>query len=211
MPTIPRKISYCKNWLASQGINRVISFCGRNDISLPMINDVPSYQWVVDACAFYRPDTEGNKKRGYAGINICLNKCASPATEEQVRNWNWPGSTTDREPFGVLCHELGHHCDWVTGEKKWTYGSEYCQQVMSDSGEPPITSYAENPAEWFAEMFRLFVTNHALLLLLRPKTWKLLTERFQPVSSNDWEYELGSNVPKRILNNLKKKIIEAKK
>lgn len=45
---------------------------------------------------------------------------------------------------------------------------------MEESGELPITSYAPNPAEWFAEIFRLFVTNHGLLKQLRPKTYNIL-------------------------------------
>ena len=101
--------------LADLGCLRVSEFCWVNKILVPTVRVVPLDDWHVDACAYYRSNTESNRKWTKPGIDICLERCASPATEHQVRNWNWPGSTTDREPFGVLCHELGHHCDWIAG------------------------------------------------------------------------------------------------
>ncbi len=139
------------------------------------------------------------------GISICLEECGRPCNDSPNRNWTWPGSTTDREPYGVLCHELGHHCDWLTGEHKWEYGSEYCVKVMKRSGEQPITSYCPNPAEWFAEMFRLFVTNPGLLYCLRPKTFDVLLEKWAPLDPLDWREVLGENVPPKILATLLKK------
>lgn len=182
--------------LFRKGFKRVVLFCNTNSLPIPKMGVVPKAKWWVDACAYYRPKH---------GIRICLEECARPATEGQVRNWNWMGSTTDREPYGVLCHELGHHVDWLTGDKKWSYGSDYCHHVMSTSGEPPITSYCPNPAEWFAEIFRLFVTNSYLLKELRPKAWTVLSHKFKTVSSKDWIKELGK-APPRIVSNLKKKV-----
>jgi len=181
-----------------QGCERVQLFCEVNGLSTPKIAAHEVEDWRVGACAYYRNDT----------IKICLSACATPCTESQSRNWNWPGSTTDREPYGVLCHELGHHCDRVSGKRQWSYGSEYCQEVMKESREEPITSYCPNPAEWFAEIFRLFVTNSALLKLLRPKTHAILLRKFKPVSNEDWVAELSTiyEAPPRILLNLKKKI-----
>jgi hypothetical protein len=182
-----------KTGLAREGIKRVKQFCIANDTPIPDVTIALRVEWCVDACAYYRPDR---------GINICLEKCASPCSEEELRNWNWPGSTTDREPYGVICHELGHHCDWLTGERKWTYGSEYCEKVMKESGEDPITSYCPNPAEWFAEVFRLFVTNPGLLNVLRPTAYEILTRKWRPVGTMDWRKGLGGNVPKKIIRTL---------
>lgn len=39
-----------------------------------------------------------------------------------------------------------------------------------------ITSYAPNAMEWFAEIFRLFVTNPDLLKLIRPKAYKAILD-----------------------------------
>lgn len=44
--------------------------------------------------------------------------------------------------------------------------------------EEPITSYSPNVQEWFAEMFRLFVTNPDLLMMIRPMTYRDFIERW---------------------------------
>lgn len=177
----------------------MVRFCEVNKLPIPKIEAVLLDDWLVGACAYYRKDS----------IKICLEECAFPCSEAQARNWNWPGSTVDREPYGVLCHELGHHADFHTGVKKWSYGSEYCVAVMEESGEPKLTNYCPNPAEWFAEMFRLFVTNHALLKVVRPVTWSILRRKWTPVSGDNWIRELGKGAPKRIIESNKKKASHA--
>ena len=184
-----------KTELFQAGSKRVDDFCQLNGIpTTPMTALVPA-KWHFDACAYYRPGT---------GIKICLEKCASPAREQAVRNWNWPGNTTDREPYGVLCHELGHHCDWLASGKKGSYFGDYSIGIMARSKEPPLTSYCPNPAEWFAEHFRLFVTNPGLLQQLRTRTFVLLLEKWKPLPGN-WREVLGEDVPERIIKNLRKK------
>lgn len=190
MPLLPMS----KQALYLRGCSRVKWFCQANEIPIPSISTVDKEDWHFGStCAYYR---------SACGIVICLQQCANPCSEGQVRNWNWPGSTTDREPFGVLCHELGHHCDWTKSERKGSYYGDYGVSVMKQSGEKPITGYCPNPAEWFAEMFRLFVTNHALLRCIRPKAWELLSSQWKPVSSDDWRKELGDGVPARVIQTL---------
>lgn len=209
MPKVPRRYGYTKWDLYERGVERVSRFCEVNSLTLPAIVATPRDEWYVAACAYYRPvDLKTDrffKKTLKPGINICLEECASVCNSAPSRNWNWPGSTTDREPYGVLAHEIGHHADWSVGVKKWSYGSEYCEVVMALSGEPPITSYCPNPAEWFAECFRLFVTNAALLAQIRPKTHAILLQRFKPVSGACWFKELGANVPERVVKALRNK------
>lgn len=195
-----------KEHLVSQGKALCFAFCKLNNIPAPVINVIKKEDWHVGACAYYRPDTPAMRKWTTPGINICLDLCGRPCTENEVRNWTWPGSVTDREPYGVIAHELGHHCDWLTGEKKWEYGSEYCEQVMKESEEAGITSYAaENPAEWFAESFRLFLTNPDLLRMVRPLTYDILLARWRPVIVGKWLGVLGDNVPSKIVKTLLKK------
>jgi len=198
----PVEFPYNRELLYEMGVKRVQNFCTINKIPTPKITSYPLAAWNVGACAYYRPDTEAYQKYGWVGINICIAECAYPAPVPECRNWSWPGSVTDREPYGVLCHELGHHCDWITGSKKSSYSSEYCVEVMESSKEPPITSYCPNPAEWFAEMFRLFVTNPGLLKVIRPNTFQNLCLKFKPIGTLDWRTVLGSNVPPRIIRTL---------
>lgn len=190
-----------KQLLCDLGINRIEEFCKRNGVPVPPIHVIHKKSWRVSACAYYRPE---GTSRLETGICICLEYCAHPATQDQARNWNWPGSTTDREPYGVLCHELGHHCDWWKGERKWEYGSEYHLQVMQAAQEEPLTSYHPNPAEWFAEMFRLFVSNPDLLRQVRPRTYRKLCVDWSPIPGT-WKDELGRNCPPRIVTSLQRK------
>lgn len=178
-----------KNRLAIRGGVRMARFCEANDLPLPVVQVCPPEDWHWDACAFYRTDK----------ISICLEHCAWPCGVARSRAWSWPGSTIDREPYGVLCHELGHHIDYHASRNKGSYGGDYSVQLREESGEAPISGYCPNDWEWSAEMMRLFITNHALLRLVRHKTWNLLSERWKPVSSDNWLRELGANVPPRVV------------
>lgn len=208
LPEAPSKpLPLSPEGLYLRGLERCRLFCEANGLTMPTVTPCPKDGWHFSVCAYYRPETENSRQWTSPGINICLPHCARPAGHEMSRNWSWPGNTTDRTPYGVLCHELAHHCDWVTGAKKWSYGSEYGETVMRVSGEAPISGYHPNPAEWFAEMMRVFITNHALLYAVRPRTWDVLVERWRPVSNNDWITELTEDVPERVLRAAQKKIV----
>lgn len=202
MPRIKQAMPTDLYELAELGLQRINNFCNRNSIPCPTVDYVNKNDWPYEECAFYRPTY----------IRICLTACARPASELAVRNWNWPGSTTDRTPFGVLAHELGHHCDMLASKVKGKYSGDFSMNVKHWAGEAPLTSYCPNDAEWFAEHFRLFVTNAALLEQLRPKTYKKICEVYTPVSyKQDWEFELGLNAPDRIVANLAKKVMSISK
>ena len=197
--------------LTTLGVQRMAWFCRANGIPAPLVTVIPKSEWNVNACAFYRADGPSIRKwlsrTPYRpGINICVDLCQYPAPHANSRNWSWPSATVDRTPYGVIAHELGHHCDWLAGEKKWSYGSEYCEQVMGESKEAPLTGYADNPAEWFAEMFRLFVTNPSLLRAVRHKTYTQLLLRWKPVTSAGWVATLGANCPSRVVNAQRNKV-----
>ena len=130
-------------------------------------------------CAYYRPQR---------GIVICVERCASIGTAG--RQWSYPGYTVDRTPYGVVQHELGHHVDLTRGERKGAYWSEFSSAVRGRAGEKPITSYCPNNAEWFAEMFRVFVTNPDLLFHVRPRTHRELCLCFEPVFTDTWRDRL---------------------
>jgi len=201
-PLPPRQFALDKVSLFKRGIEHTNKFLCLNKLDgVREINLVPKHEWPFDVCAYYRP----------CRIEICLDYCGWPAGWWTTRNWTWPGSTTDREPFGVIAHEVAHHVDWLAGEKRGVYWSDFGESVMLLSEEEPISSYCPNSAEWFAEMMRIFITNHALLRLLRPRTWELLRAKFIPITSDDWQRELGNQVPDRIVRALKNKIQGATK
>lgn len=182
--------------LLQRGTQRVKDFCTANDLPIPDIVPVSRESWVEDVCAYYRPQV----------IRICLTKCADECDERVGRNWNWPGNTTDRTPYGVLCHELGHHCDILKSYAKGEYFGDYSIELRKASREDKLTRYCPNDAEWFAEMFRLYVTNSELLALLRPRTWVRLSRDFKSVSNPDWREELGKDVPEKVVENLEHKL-----
>jgi hypothetical protein len=190
--------------LLRRGLDRLLVFAEANPEIPPMrVVAVPREEWFVNACAYWR-----------GGVcNICLPECARPCGEAMSRAWSWPGSNSDRTPYGVVAHEYGHHVDVYestrTGGRVGSYFGSHAAVIRERSGEAPISGYHPNEAEWFAEMFRLFVTNHALLMLTRPRTWGLLAERWRPVGSDDWRENLAPGTPARVIAALTKKIAEA--
>lgn len=197
---LPRRFgNLSQDQLFDIGTRIVTRFCLVNRLLVPRFNPVGDIR--VNACAYYRPET---------GIVIQLNRCARPAKQAQVRNWNWPGNTVDREPIGVLAHELGHHVDYykssLDGLKTGSYYGEYSINLRKESGESQISGYCDNDSEWFAEIFRVFVLNHALLRELRPKAHALLVGSWEPISAEDWRTPLGEDVPQRIIRSIKNKL-----
>lgn len=74
--------------------------------------------------------------------------------------------------YGVIIHELGHYVDYLANRA-------YSLTMRKNSGEEQINSYCPNDQEWFAEMFRVFVSNPSLLEQLRPKTFQLMKANFK--------------------------------
>lgn len=186
----PNKWPADKSYLMVLGVKHAIRFCELNGLEMPLVTSHRSDKWPFHVCAYYRPDL---------GVNICLEHCGRLAPEANCRNWSWPGNVTDREPFGVICHELAHHCDWHRGTKKGRYFSDYGESIRDRSGEKQLTGYCDNDAEWFAEMMRLYISNPDLLRLVRPKTWALLHNDWKPATTKPWTAVLG-NAPQRVVN-----------
>jgi hypothetical protein len=187
-----------KSQLFVMGERWIKDFCELNNIPCPTVAAHHPADWHVNACAYYRPAE---------GIKICLEECGHPCTNSPGRNWTWPAGKTDREPFGVLCHELGHHLDWLASSKKGDYGGNFSSWVRTLSGDKPLTGYCDNDWEWFAEMARLYVSNHGLLRLLRPRTYDLLCRRWKPLGTADWRARLGVNCPRRVVASLQKQFV----
>lgn len=187
-----------KHALLNAGITLVQGFCAINSLPIPETFPRRADQWRFDECAYYR-----NMR-----IEICVAKCASVGVAG--RAWSFPGYTVDRTPYGVMAHELGHHVDRVVGLRKGAYWSEYSDDLRAATGEPKLTNYCPNSAEWFAELFRLFVTNPDLLRILRPKFYAALTEKFRPFYGDSWRDRL-QHAPARTFEQAAKMVAKAEK
>lgn len=185
-----------KPQLLESGKTLIEKFCVVNDLELPELRVRPSSSWPFSACAFYRP----------VYIAICVEKCASVGVAGMA--WSYPGNTVDRTPYGALAHELGHHVDHHLSKEKAPYGGEFSHRLMVETEEAKLTNYCPNHWEWFAEMFRLFVTNPDLLSLIRPKTHAALLGLFEPVVTQTYA-EVLREAPERTRIAVEKKVKEA--
>lgn len=146
--------------LVERGQERVRSVCETNGWATPALRETLPRWLRMAACGLY------DRRTIYVQASLCaLPGYGGPA-------WSWPGYIVDRTPFGVYAHELGHYVD-----ERYKVGRLWPSTVLRrESGEERLTSYCPNDAEWFAEMFRLFVTNPDLLKRIRPITYAGLTE-----------------------------------
>lgn len=189
-----------KTVLLNDGIELMNRFCQLNNLKTPEVLVHNSKDWNKRLrnsrliCAFYRK----NK------IEICLERCAHVGLAGQ--SWSYPGYPVDRTPYGVILHELGHHVDLFKSKIKNNYFGDYSKFIFDESGlEEPITNYCPDVAEWFAEMFKLFLSNPNLLQILRPNTYKILSSEFDNVIKDPWDKVLDQ-APERTLNACKNKI-----
>jgi hypothetical protein len=136
--------------LFTLGVEHIQRWCVLNHVEYPKI--VPRHgKPDFDVCAYYR---DGQ-------IDIWVKSCASIGLGG--RQWSYPGYVVDRTPYGVLAHELGHHVDKQHGPR-----GGFRSHVWRPLDADPLTGYCPNDNEWFAEIFRLFVTNPDLLRRVRP-------------------------------------------
>lgn len=188
--------STTRQYLFRDGVDLIEEFCEANTLIVPEVRPTKPQRWRFSACAYYRPTY----------IAIAVERCATPG--RAGRAWSWPGYVIDRTPYGVLAHELGHHIDYRFSKEKGSYYGDFSRKLRVSTQEKNITSYCPNDAEWFAEIFRLFVTNSDLLRAYRPRTYSALRERLTPVRDAPWEQVL-KDAPDRTIEQARKKIASA--
>ena len=179
--------------MLGRGAALMTRFCEANALPVPKINVVKREDWKFDPCAYYRP----------VYVAICVEKCA--AIGYTGMQWSFPGHSVDRTPYGALAHELGHHADRTRSERTGLYYGDFSVAMRQRCAEAPLTSYCPNDAEWFAEMFRLFVTNPDLLAKLRPATHADLLTHFKPVFADSWRERLDG-APERTILSIDRKL-----
>lgn len=166
-----------KQEMFDRGVERMQLFCIVNGIVPPAVSVTPE-PTRYGTCAFYRS----------AVITIWPPACAHIG--RAGRAWSYPGHSIDRTPYGVIAHELGHHVDGAHGSRPSREGLG--PKWRAETGEKHLTGYrADDDNEWFAEMFRLFVTNPDLLRLERPKTHALMCRTWKAVEARQWEHVLA--------------------
>lgn len=186
-----------KQALYDQGVDLLWTFCEANALKVPEVKRESPQGWPFGVCAYYRADR----------ISICVEKCAAIGTAGMA--WSYPGHSTDRTPYGVIAHELGHHVDLTRSIRKDRYRGDFSLAMRARCVEAPLTSYCPDDGEWFAEMFRLFVTNPDLLHQLRPRTFAdLLGMGFVPVFDDPWYSRLAA-APERTVQSIVNKLAKA--
>jgi len=165
--------------LFSSGEHLILEWCRLNAVDPPEIaprwDDKAPFKGY-GACAYYR--------RGV--IHIWPRACAPIGAAG--RQWSYPGYAVDRTPYGVLAHELGHHVDEAEGRRPGSVSGSWRRLTAA----PPLTSYCPNDNEWFAEHFRLFVTNPDLSRRLATDLYKLMLERWPRLSvESPWDCVLA--------------------
>lgn len=104
---------------------------------------------------------------------------------------SYPGGIADMTPYGVIAHEYGHCIDDIFRRLK-------LPDVLRSLDVLPITRYHPNKHEYFAELFKVFMTNSDLLRCSRPKAYAKLTELFIPSETRLWK-DLLVNAPENVL------------
>jgi len=194
--------------LLEAGLKLILKFCKKNEIEAPYVWNVTkdNRYYYVDSCGFYKNYCNYKKSwkttpRGPV-IAIMVGKCAHIGKSGAC--WSYPGYTVDRTPYGVLQHELGHYVGELLDSR--TEPVEYRVLDSEACGiEEALTGYCPNTSEYFAEMFRLFVTNPNLLKVLRPLNYAAIRKRFQPVIKKCWRWVL-EDAPERTIKATENKI-----
>jgi hypothetical protein len=174
-----------RDTLFAAGRAHAAAFCKRNGLRMPLVTAVT---WVPHSatCAYYR--------RGC--IYVCVPLCAAPAPVQRCRLWSYPAYRVDRTPYGVVMHELGHHVDSVLG-----HASNSAAWHAACKGSR-VTGYEPNVSEKFAESFRLFTTNPALLRAVAPlRHAHLVALGLHSTAPATWRAALAAfNAPQRFVD-----------
>jgi hypothetical protein len=200
---------FTRQQLLVAGLEHIKQWMEINNVPVPKINQwkVGDRMYYLRSCGLYmQAKTFGDGKYRERSINIMTDKCAQvDSGSVGGRNWSYPGYVIDRTPYGVLAHELGHYIDDYNAN--FNCFGYYSDKLRAVTREAALTNYQTNKTwEWFAEIFRLFVTNPDLLSKLRPLCYSELIRQFpRTVENKSWE-EILKDAPKRTIEMTKKKI-----
>lgn len=161
--------------LVETGLAVISDFAKVNGIKMPKINIIDKPK-RANYCGVYH----GNKK----SIDVLVKRCANLAKVPGF-SWSHPGYFVDRTPFGVICHEFGHHVDNMLNRMKG---------MPKYKGEK-VSGYEPNACERFAESMKLFLSNPDLLKKTCPKRYEFLTKKLGlvPCIEGTWKEVFEKN------------------
>lgn len=137
-------------------------------------NAVPEPEYVLDAMIADLGRYDSRRRR----VTINLNRCRVPPKRPTGYNWSTPGWKADRTPYGVVCHETGHH----------VHALRLVNVDITDwRDEPDVSGYEPNRTERIAEALKLMIGNPDLLRLGRPIRFRtLVLAGLVPASDANW-------------------------
>lgn len=166
--------------LAAIGKELAIEFCNHNRIYAPAITILDTKPRIARACGIF----EGGNK-----IAIWPNTCAYIAFNPGDRKWSYPGYKVDREPIGVVAHEVGHYVDSIY--KLYKNFPKHMEK---------ITSYEPNIYEAVAESMKLFITNPHLLKIIAPTRFAhIIAAGLKPLIKDKWFDVLTSESHRNVI------------
>lgn len=122
-------------------------------------------------------------------LTVCASACTLPG-----RGYSWPGSVSDRTVRGVYLHEVGHVVSAAMHNERSIING------LRAIGGPRVTGYEPNAFETWAETFRLYAGNPALLLAGRPWRFEYMQKvGVRPMARmpKDWDRGLLGHAPQR--------------
>ncbi len=130
-----------------------------------------------------------SSKKGVSRIAVAVEDCDFSCRFDTPQGMliQAPGSFEDHSALGVLCHEVGHHVDYLLNPRAYSRSKASGFTAVTDD-EEEVSRGEFNVHESFAEAIRLFITNPDLLRQGRPERWEHLTAklRLKPLHSEHW-------------------------
>lgn len=99
---------------------------------------------------------------------------------------SYPGSKIDRTATGVVCHETGHHVEFVLAARRKFPFVEWRKIVQGSRKQ--VSGYEPNVHEAFAETMRLFILNPNLLFFGMPARYNFIEQELglKPIVTKFW-------------------------